>query len=421
MSGGVYVTVDAPVTDRTITPPTGRESTALALGIAITLGGVIPVFLVTGMAVQIQADLGLTASRLGLAVTAYFLVASVGSMLAGRMTHGLGAARAAPVSSGLAIVALVGLATLTDRFAMLVLFLAIAGVASAMAHPSANLTLLRHVGRSGQGLAFGVKQAAVPAGSFLGGAAVPVVALTLGWRWAFGIGVVLAMALCVVVLTVARPYLTATDRPVQPTVAASIQSRRTLVLLCLVALLGTTASNSLATFLAVAGVHVGLSPARAGILLSVASLTGIAMRVVVGRLADRALPDPLRTIRAMLLVATLAMGVLATSDVIGLVPLFVVAAIVGFGATWGWHGLLTFAIMRRHPEQAAVSTGWLQGAIGGGGVVGPVSVGFIIDRWSFPVAWAVEAIVLAVAVAVVTVVHRQDGHAFARAASLEAT
>lgn len=393
----------------------------MALAIAVTLVGVVPVFLVTGMAVQIQADLGLTASRLGLAVTGYFLVASVGSLLAGRVTHRIGATRAAPVSSALAIVALAGLAALTDRFSMLLLFLMVAGLGSAMAHPSANLALLRHVGRSHQGLAFGVKQAAVPAGSFLGGAAVPVIALTLGWRWAFGIGIVLAGALFLVTLTGARSYLSAADTPVKPTIVASPGSRRTLILLCVVALLGTTASNSLATFLVVAGVHIGLSPAHAGILLSAASLTGIAMRVVIGRAADRALRDPLRTIRAMLFVATVSMVVLAASDAVGAVPVFVVAAIVGFGATWGWHGLMTFAIMRRHPERAAESTGWLQGAIGGGGVVGPVSVGFMIDRWSFPAAWTVTALLLAVAVAVITLVHQRDGHAFAHAMMREAT
>ena len=44
-----------------------------------------------------------------------------------------------------------------------------------------------------QGLSFGVKQAAIPVSTLLAGAAVPTVALTVGWRWAFVAAAVAAL------------------------------------------------------------------------------------------------------------------------------------------------------------------------------------------------------------------------------------
>lgn len=59
---------------------------------------------------------------------------------------------------------------------------------------ASNLTLSRYVPAHRLGLSFGIKQAAIPLATLLAGAAVPAVALTLGWRWAYGIGAVLALA-----------------------------------------------------------------------------------------------------------------------------------------------------------------------------------------------------------------------------------
>ena len=339
------------------------QQRALLLAIAITLGGVAPVFLVTGMGVQIRADLGLTESRLGLAVTGYFTVSAIGSVLAGRFTERIGAGTAVPISVGLATTAMIGLAVLTDGFSTLLVFLMLGGMGSAMAHPSANLTLARDIALPRQGVAFGIKQAAVPMGSLLGGAAVPVLALTLGWRWAFGLASVIVGVLLVVTLTAARPRLVDVSLASRRPEVAAPASMPSLVALCVAAVFGTAAGNSLATFLAIAAVDIGIGPAAAGVLVAVASGAGVAMRVIVGWGADRHVYDHLRTILAIMAVATCAFGVLAVGSGLDLVPMFVVAAFVGFGAGWGWHGLMTYAIVRLHPDAPAFSTGMLQGGI----------------------------------------------------------
>ena len=69
-----------------------------------------------------------------------------------------------------------------------------------------------------QGLSFGVKQAAIPVSTLLAGAAVPTVALTLGWRWAFVLGGLRAMA-----ALAARVYATC-----DPAAATACEIRRLL-------------------------------------------------------------------------------------------------------------------------------------------------------------------------------------------------
>ena len=58
---------------------------------------------------------------------------------------------------------------------------------------ASNLTLARSVPASRLGLSFGIKQAAIPIATLLAGAAVPTVALTIGWRWAYLIGAAVAL------------------------------------------------------------------------------------------------------------------------------------------------------------------------------------------------------------------------------------
>src|SRR5829696_7279082 len=57
----------------------------------------------------------------------------------------------------------------------------IAGLANAVSHTAANLSLAREVPASRQGLSFGIKQAAIPVATLLAGLAVPTIAVTLGW------------------------------------------------------------------------------------------------------------------------------------------------------------------------------------------------------------------------------------------------
>ena len=75
------------------------------------------------------------------------------------------------------------IAAFADSYAALVTILLCSAWCNVLGQLSSNLTLAQHVPASRLGLSFGLKQAAIPLATLLSGAAVPAVALTIGWRW----------------------------------------------------------------------------------------------------------------------------------------------------------------------------------------------------------------------------------------------
>ncbi|MST35344.1 MFS transporter, partial [Acidimicrobiaceae bacterium USS-CC1] len=72
-------------------------------------------------------------------------------------------------------------------------FLVAGGLANGAMQPAVNLLLARTVDDRRQGLAFGVKQAAIPTSTLLSGLAVPALALTVGWHVAYLVAAGLAL------------------------------------------------------------------------------------------------------------------------------------------------------------------------------------------------------------------------------------
>src|SRR4051812_18262604 len=188
---------------RAMAPPLGNASTSVnAIRPAHAVGGALtttvavafPVFLVGGLAVQVSDDLRFSPAGLGLAVSAYFGVSALASLPAGALVERYGAARISRFGIALSAASMIGIAAAANALWSLVAILALGAGANAMGQLASNTSLSRHVPAGRQGLSFGVKQAAIPVSTLLAGAAVPTVALTLGWRWAFVLGGLLAVA-----------------------------------------------------------------------------------------------------------------------------------------------------------------------------------------------------------------------------------
>ena len=92
---------------------------------------------------------------------------------------------------------------LAHSLPVLVVALGFGGLSNALAQPAANALVVRSVAARRQGLALGVKQAAIPMATLLAGLAVPSLGLTVGWRWAF----VGAAGLSVAATTLVPPEL----------------------------------------------------------------------------------------------------------------------------------------------------------------------------------------------------------------------
>ena len=352
---------------------------ALATAIAVTTVCVLPVFLTGGLAVRMRADLDFGVAELGLAVTTFFASAALASALLGRVVERVGSHGGMLAASVLSASSLAGIGAVASSLGHLVGFLVLAGTAHAAAHPATNLLLAGAIARRRQGLAFGLKQAAVPAATLLGGLATPVVGLALGWRSAFLGGAAVALAIGALVWRgEARP----------PETAAGFGPRRArlgpLILPTLGICLGSAAGVSLAAFLVDAGVASGMGEGAAGVLLAVASAIGFAVRVGAGWHSDRLTSGRLRSVVAMLICGASGFGLLALAD-----PgwPFVAGGLLAFGLGWGWPGVFNFAIVDIHRQAPAAATGITQTGTYAGSAAGPLVFGLVVEHGSYTAAW----------------------------------
>lgn len=370
----------------------GRGVGAAALAAGVTVSGALPAFLTGGLSVQVRGDLGFSAALLGVAVAVYFGVSAAGSAYMGRSAVRIGLDRSVSLAAAGSAGALL-VAAAAPGYAVLVAAMALAGVANALAQPAANGVLIRDVPESWRALSFGVKQSALPASTLLGGLAVPLVALTIGWRWAY----VIAAAGAVAVALAARRRQTAGGIATGPPAAGDGRPLEypPLLVLGASAALGAAAASTLGTFVTASAVDLGTSEAAAGLLLAMGSVLGITMRLASGWYSDRSIRDPLTVVILLLAGGTTGYALMAG----GTVPLFVPGVALAFGLGWSWPAMFHFAVSRTYGAAAAAATGVTQSGVYVGGVVGPIAFGLIAEGVSYSAAWFVAGISCAMAAA----------------------
>ncbi len=373
----------------------------------------LPVFLVGALAVEMRSSLRFSPRDLGIAVALYYLGAAAAAIPGGHLADRLGAERtlrAATVASG---VLLVLLGAATRSWWVLVCLMVPSGVVSSAVQPATNLFLARRIPTARQGMAFGVKQAAVPLATLLGGLALPVVALTVGWRWAFGLATVLALA--------ATRRAGRAIRPAEPGRQPSSEGGRGPAVLALGVLaaglgFGVFAATGVSAFLITSAVSEGMGKGTAGIVAASAAAVAVAVRVVVGAMADRRTGGHFGTIGVMLALGAGGSGLLALGAATRSPAVFVAGGVVALGIGWGWNGLFNYAVVRSHLHMPARATGITQ--VGGrlGGVLGPFVVGWVVAADSYEAAWLVTAAAALVGVAAIGL----GRHLLARAAAVPA-
>lgn len=346
---------------------------------------------------QIRGELGFGAGALGLVVALFFVVSSVFSALAGRVVERIGFYTAMRSSSVVGALSLLAVATLAGSWWGIVACLVLGGLGNAVAQPATNLMIAREVPGGRQGLAFGVKQAAIPIATLLAGLAVPVIAVTVGWRWAFAGAALLALVVALFVPKGSHGVGTATGSAKKPrTGDAPIAA---LILLSVGIGLGSTAATPLGAFLVESAASTGIEVGTAGLLLALGSAVGIVVRVVAGYLADGMESGRLRLVAGMLVLGTAGFAMLAS----GSPALLVVGVVLAFGAGWGWPGLFNFAIVKSSPRSPAAATGITQTGASGGAALGPLLFGYTVEATSFGTAWlAAAAVALLSAAAILT-------------------
>ncbi len=361
-------------------------------------------FLVGGLAVQIRSDLGFSESALGAAVTIGFAAGALAAPFGGRIADRMGPRTSLYTGAFLAVIALLGIGLVADTWGVLVLFLVVTGLAVAVTDPGLAILVGRAIRPQRQGLAFGIKEASIPAATLFAGLAVPAIALTVGWRWAFGIGVVPLLMVVFLLPRVVRdsePSSPVTKQAVEAAVGTS--RRRAIVLSAIAAALGTTAASGVGVFLTESAVAMGMTQGNAGFLLAAGSSAGIVARISAGVAADRTGGPQFKLISVMLAVGAVTLALGGT----GSTALLVVGTIGAFTGAWAWTGVFFLSLIKSSPATPGAVAGIGTFSLGVGNASGPLLFGLTAEHASFAAAWLVAGIAAGIGAIFMAAAHRE--------------
>jgi len=356
----------------------------IVLALALTISASLPLFLAGAVAVQMREELGFGVAALGVAVGTFRLVGAVLAPRLGSLVDRVGPVPAMRAAALLTFIASSGIALQAKNWGALVGYLALAGAASSLAQTGANISLVRAVKEKRQGFAFALKQSALPASSAVAGLAVPIIVLTLGWRSAYWMAAILAVIVGAYIPRAQDQRITASRRTMTPGPPLGSEIRWLVVGM----FFSMCAATTLSAFTVDSAVDAGLSPARAGVLLTVGSLLSITVRLVVGARADRREGGHITTCSRLVLAGSfgyLLMGLQTAWSV----PLGI---LVAFGLGWGFNGLFIFAVVRLYKSSPGAASGRALSAGSLGGLIGPTTFGFVVQWAGYPVAWSLATV-----------------------------
>lgn len=376
----------------------GSERRTLSAALVVQIAAAVPVFLVGALASHLRTDLGLTGQVIGAAISAFYASTALAAYPLGSLCDRIGWHRAAKVSSAGIVVALAGVGLLADEAWHLVVFLALAGVSHSLASSAASVALAVGTPPAHHGVLFGIKQSAIPVATMFAGLSIPLIAERLGHRPAFLVAT--ALPLLAIAFSLgrdkpneqrARTRTPAAKRAANTASGAVTAPRRRfdarLTMLMISCAMGSAGTSALSAFFVVSAVDHGVSASRAGVVLAVASGLSIGTRVVGGWIADRTATSGFLQASILLVVGSVGYGLLATGNT----GLLVVAALLAYGAGWGWPGLAHFGAVQYRPGAPGTVTGVIRTGLATGATLGPIAYGFVTVASGYTLAWAMVA------------------------------
>lgn len=356
----------------------------LAAALGVTTGAILPALLVGTLGERITTALRLGEVGLGLVLALFFATSALLAPVGGRLADRLGWPRAIRLAGATVALGLLMVAVLGGDPGGLGAGLVVGGAGMAVAMPAGSRAVAVALPATRRGLVFGVKQAAIPLAGLLAGVAVPVVALTVGWRWAF----LAAVPVPVVAAVLGGGGLGGDrDRGDGPGVGSLPAAYRALGAGAAAA---AAALAAMSAFVVVAAVRAGVDEGTAGWLVAAGSGLGLVVRVGSGWLADRWHDDGLAPAAGMLMLGAVGLGLLA----VGSPPTVVAGTLLAYGVGWGWPGLFYLGAVTHHERAPGVATAAVQVGLSGGSAVGPLAFGLLVARDGFGVAWGAAAIAM---------------------------
>jgi MFS family permease len=348
---------------------------------------VLPGFLVGILTLQLSAGLDASVTAIAAGVTVFFGAGALLAGYGGRLAERAGALRSMRLATLVVGVCLLSIAAFVGSLPPFLALLFVAGAANAVNQPAINLFMAEQVPIEHQGLAFGIKQSAIPGAILVSGLALPLIALPLGWRPTFALFG--AAALLVALLTGRGQHRLA------PSISRRARGRPTkaLVLVAIGASLASAGPSALSAYLVVSAVDAGIGEGTAGLLAALGSLTSLAVRVGLGHRADLRGDYGLGWVIALLALGSIGFLLISTEVVLP----FVAGAVIAYALGWGWPGLFNLAVVHSHRESPGWATGISQSGIYVGAAGGPAAYGLLSDSIGYGPAWAVTACALLLA------------------------
>ncbi|MGK5683577.1 MFS transporter [Actinoplanes sp. URMC 104] len=298
------------------------------------------------LGVQLQRDLGLSATQLGLLVSAAQLAPLAGLLVAGELLDRFDERWVVGAGAGMVGVALLA-GTFAPGYAALLGVLLVVGAGYSTVQPGGSKSVASWFDTSRRGTAMGIRQAGLPLGAALASATLPAVGAALGWRPTLATGGAVALLGALLFVTVYR-------RPPERAAVQRVAGRR-LVLLrdpamrralaCGVSLICVQTGLGLLTVLHLHE-QAGLSPGRAAAVLVAAQAAGVAGRILLAALSDRARTSRQSVVTGSLLAVAGALVVLVTpagGSPVAAAAVFVWLGFFGIGWYGPWVALVTEA------------------------------------------------------------------------------
>lgn len=362
----------------------------VATSVLTTVSSVYPAFLAGALGDELRDEINVGDRLFGLIVGAFFFGAMVGSAAMGRIGERVGARRMIVLAAATTATTCLVIAAFVRSGEGLVVALVIAGVANSAGQTAANKLLGQSVAPGRLGLAMAIKQSGMPGASMLGGLAVPIIALTIGWQWGYVAAAVLAAAAMTAALRFAPSEQVLHGQGIRSGSLGS--SRQTLRIAALAAALAAAGAGTIGNWITSSATDAGMSRGAAGLLLAAGAVAGIAVRLCMGAAIDRrpSLP-PLRIASRFLAFGSIGVAVLGVRAEWAQI----VAAFIAFGAGWAWPALYNYGIVRTNKAAASTATGITQTGVYIGVFSGPVIMGLLVDRWGYGAGWGTIAVSMA--------------------------
>ncbi|MEU1201521.1 MFS transporter [Streptomyces sp. NPDC005813] len=345
---------------------------------AVTVLTSLPVFLPGAANGLICAEFGWSSLRMGAILAVYWLASLAGAYLSKR------AALPRVLERTLAIAlttTCVGLLTATAvPVAGLWLSSALGGAVYGYTQPHTNALLMRRCPPRLRALAFGLKQAAVPAATLLASGAMPLLAGPTGWRTAF---IAAAVPCAAGAIVLARKGPTDAPAAVDRDRAAPLRADPYLLTLSCAGFFGAMVGNGLGGFLVLALTTKGASLSVASAVATAGAAFNIVVRLAAGWLTGRVPRAALGALTGLFLAGAAGTTLLSRPGL----TLLTVGALLAYGGGWGWAGLLHYVIALPYPGREQRATAYSQMGVSLGAAAGPMLCGLLFTAVCPTAAW----------------------------------